>query len=454
MNRKWILWAVALTVLTASPSPAQQKAPEDAIVLTLPEALKMGLERNIDVALAGLDLKTFQSEYRQAIGVAIGDLKGTASYERNIKRQAAFFNTTDSTGLTSSQKFSMGEDNSFAAGLNFEQSLFSGGRITAGIVGGGQRVEAGKEMVRGVQEDVEFIVKELFYSYLLANETVTIQRDNRDLVNEHLATIRERYRQGLDSDLIVLRQQVEVANAETELIQARNVEDLSITNMQRTLYLDVDRPLKLVGALDPPGDEMPDYETVIRQAMAHNAALSVAQKHVTVMKEYYKIVRADRFPDVKGFANFDWVAQSDNFAPGPNERNYDFGVGAKMEWKLFTGGEIHERIAQARIDIDRAMEEQTKIERDIRVQVKQQWLNVREARERARAQEAAVGQAKRAVEAMEIRYKQGEASQLELNDATFALNRARTEYARASHDFWVARAALERVMGAPLEEIR
>ncbi|MFH1018124.1 MAG: TolC family protein [Pseudomonadota bacterium] len=444
----------ALLALFVSPSFAQNGPKEETLVLTLPQAVTMALEWNVDVALAELDVQTFRSQYKQAIGMAIGDLKATASYERNVKRPAAFFALPDSTGATTKQKFPVGSDNSFAAGLSFEQPLFSGGRISSGITGGKKRIEAGKEVLRGTREDVAFAVKELFYSYLLANATVSIQNDNQALTQAHLATIRERYRQGLDSDLIVLRQQVEVANADTQSIAARNVEDLAITNLQRVLFLDVDRPLKLVGKLEPPSVEMPDYENVTRQAMAKNAALSVAQKKVTVAEDFYRIVRADRLPDLKGFANLNWVGQSDGFSPGPAERNYDFGAGAKLEWRLFTGGEIRERVAQARIDIDRARKEEAKIEREIRVAVKQQWLNVRESRERARAQEASVGQATRAVQATEIRYKQGDASQLELNDATFALNRARTAYAQASHDYWVARAGLERVTGTSLEEVR
>jgi outer membrane protein TolC len=97
---------------------------------------------------------------------------------------------------------------------------------------------------------------------------------------------------------------------------------------------------------------------------------------------------------------------------------------------------------------------ETKVEREIRVAVKQAWLGVQEAAERARSQETAVGQAKRALEATEVRYKLGHASQLEQNDATLALNRSRTIFAQASHDYWIARATLEKTVGTSLEGIR
>lgn len=435
----------------ASADPATR----DPLTLTLPQLIDMALERNIDIALAQIDVRTFESQYKQAIGAVIGDLKATAGYERNIKRQAAFLNIVDPvTGLSQAQKWPVGADNSFSAGLGFEQPLFSGGRISSGIHATRTRISAGEQAVRAAREDVIFAVKQLFYSYLLARSTTQIQEDNLKLATEHLTTIRERFRQGLDSDLIVLRQEVEVAAARTALIQSQNLADLAVTNLQKTLVMDVDTPLVPVGALDPPAGTLPAYEAVTKTAMANSAELAVARKRTIVARDFHKYYEADRYPDIKGYANYDWMAQSDDFSPGSNQRNDSLGAGVRLEWKFFTGGETRQRIAQAHLEIQRAEQEEIRVEREVRVRIKQEWLSLNEAKERSRAQEAAVGQAKRALEATETRYKLGHASQLELNDATFALNRARTVFAQASHDYWVANAGLENVVGRRMEEIQ
>ncbi|MFH1262751.1 MAG: TolC family protein [Pseudomonadota bacterium] len=450
MNLRVVSGVLLLMLVSVGSATAQE------MTLTLPQAIELAMERNIDIAVAGMDLQTFREEYRRAIASAIGDLKATAGYTRNLKKGAVFFSVPNATtGLPGPpQKITIGADNAFSSGLRFDQPLFSGGRVAAGMRGGKVQIEAGEERLKGTKEEVVFTVKRLFYAYLLADSTTAIQADNRKLSNEHLATIRERYRQGLDSDLVVLRQNVEVASAETALIQARNLKDLSLTNFQKILALDVDRPLTLVGKLDPPGGDLPSYETVGKAALEKNTEYAAARKMTLLSEEAHKVYRAERFPDLDGFVDYSWQGQSDDFAPGPTQRYDSLSAGLKLEWKLFTGGETRARIAEARIAINRARKEEEKIRREIQVQVKQQWLGVTEARERARSQETAVGEAERVLAATEVRYKQGHASQLELNDATFALNRARTIFAQASHDFWVARAGLERVTGASMEEIR
>lgn len=445
-------WIVG-SCLSAAAAEAIPENPNAPLELTVDRAVEMALARNVDVATAVTNLQRFRSQYRQAVAALIGDLQGFGAYQRNIKKQVGFLTMTDpATGVTASEKIALAGDNSYSAGLHFEQPLFSGGRLWAGMSAGKKIMQLGQQSLRGAREEAVFATRQLFYDYLLASATATIQGDNLTLANDHLATIRERFRQGLDSDLIVLRQEVEAADAKTSLIQAKNLEDLAVTNLQNVLSLDVDKPLKLIGQLDPPQPDLPSYEVAVRRALDNNAALAVVRKQIGLYEEAVTVASADLWPDLKGFAKYDWAAESDSFAPGPKERNSSFAVGAKLEYKLFTGGDVRERIRQAKLDVEKARLEEQKITQGVRVQLKQQWLSLQEAQQRAQAQEKAVGQARRALEATEIRYRQGQASQLELNDATLALNRARTVYAQASHDYWVARFALEKVIGGSLKE--
>ncbi|MDD5657963.1 MAG: TolC family protein, partial [Elusimicrobia bacterium] len=124
----------------------------------------------------------------------------------------------------------------------------------------------------------------------------------------------------------------------------------------------------------------------------------------------------------------------------------------RLDYPIFTGGQTSAKIAQARSQRDQARAEMEKAERFVRLEIKRQWLSVLEAAERARSQESAIGQARRALEAVEIRYRAGEASLLDQNDATLALQRARLQFATALHDYRVSLAALERAAGTRPEE--
>ena len=83
----------------------------------------------------------------------------------------------------------------------------------------------------------------------------------------------------------------------------------------------------------------------------------------------------------------------------------------------------------------------------MKIEVKKAWLSITEASERLASQTAAVEQARKALTATEVRFKNGLASQLELNDASLALNKSQTLYTQAQHDTCSADAQLKWTLG-------
>lgn len=232
--------------------------------MTLEAAVELAMKENIDVALAELDLRAFQSRYREVIGAAISDLSLTGAYTRNFEKRIAFF---------SDGKTEIGERNSMVGGVEMEQPLYSGGKLRAGLKAAKLGTAAGEDALRSRRADVKLVVRSFFYTVLLASATASISEDTLRSAEAHLYTIRERYKQGLDSDLTVLRQEVEAANAKPALIQSRNLFELGLTSLKDVLGLDVDRPIIIDGRLDPPDFAAPSYESLVNSALAHNPTI-------------------------------------------------------------------------------------------------------------------------------------------------------------------------------------
>jgi HAE1 family hydrophobic/amphiphilic exporter-1 len=435
-----LLWAVALTVA----SSAQAFAAEAPMVLTLDGAVKIAVERNIDVELARRDLAIFESRYRQAFGSALPALTLSGSYTRNFLEPLAFFG---------GQKILAGQPNALQAGVEVDQALYTGGKVSAALRGGKAGREQSRLDLEQKRDDATLQVRELFYSVLLASATTSIERDNLASTEEHLRTIQERYKMGLDSDLTVLRQQVEVANAKPALIEASNQVELGITLLKETLALDVDRPVVLSGELGPPGSEFPSYEKAEGLALSRRPEVLAAHQASIIAAETTRVIAADGKPQLSLFWNYLWQGQGPNLNLGPRERGYSSAAGVNLRFPVFAGGQVHERVAQSNLEYEKSLENEAQVRRAVRVDVKRGWLDSREALERAQSQETAIDQARRALESIEVRYKAGQAGQLDLTDATLALNRARTTYVRALNDYWVGLAALQHAVGADLKEI-
>ncbi|HBL15545.1 MAG: hypothetical protein A2X36_09765 [Elusimicrobia bacterium GWA2_69_24] len=427
-----------LLLLTAAPARA-----EEPLELTLEKSVDLALAQNLDVDLAERRLETLQSYYRQALAAAVPDVNYGGSWMRTLKKQAVFLGNA---------KIETGKLNNMRHALTAEQVVFSGGVVSAGIRATKTGIAAGEDELQAAKADVTLAARRLFYAVLLSSETSRIQEDNLASAEDHLRTIEERFRQGLDSDLLVLRQKVEVANARPVLIQSRNQYELSLLLFKDTLGLDIDAPVRVVGRLTSPQGSLPPYEPLRDKALIGNPDYQAALERLHQSEAMVRVAQGLRMPQLSVYADYQWYSDSDELQPAGAEQATSSQGGLRLRFPLFTGGDLQERTRQARIERERARTVSEKIARTTRVEVKRHWLSVQEAAARSRSQGSAVEQAKRALEVTEVRYKGGESNQLELTDATLALQRARLLQAFAMHDFRVELAALERAVGSPIEE--
>lgn len=418
-------------------------APARPLELSLEAAVSLGLKQNLDVALADLRLSALQSYYRQAVAAVIPDVTLTGALTRNFEKPSFFL---------MGSKLQAGSLNSMRTGASLDQVVFSGGLVSAGIRATKTGIAAGENDLRAAKAEVTLSVKKLFYAVFLASETASIQADTLASSEDHLKTIEERYRQGLDSDLLVLRQQVEVSNNRPILIMARNQHELTLLLLKEVLGLDVDAPLALAGGLEPPRGALPAYEELQRRALDSNPDAQAERQRVLKADARVQVAKGLAMPQLSVYADYQWYAEANDWSPGPNERAASSAGGLRLRYPLFTGGDLTERVRQARLDYETALTSSDKVQRAIRVEVKRAWLSAHEASERVQSQASAVAQARRALESTENRYKEGQSSQLELTDSTLSLLRARLLYAQSLHDYRVQLAALERAVGSPIEE--
>ncbi len=414
-------------------------AAEETLTLTLPQALELAERQNVDVAQARLDMDRFHSRYRQALGSGLPSLDFSGTYTRNYKLPVIFFGGNE---------IRVGEENVFAAGASVEQPLFTGGKVARAVRGARRALSAQEAGGQGVRDEVALAVRRIFYGALLAEQGVVIQRENVASAEKHLATIRERYNQGMDSDLVLRRQEVEVANARANLISAKNLYETALLNLKEALSLDMDRPLALDGVFDPLKDELPDYDALAKAALDNRPEAKSTREMAAAYKEAVGVAAAEHWPQLSAFGNYQWTAQSDKLHVDRGQDAESLNAGLALRFSAFRGGQTSQQVKQARLDYEQAELLKERTERRVKREVREKWLALKEAFDRASVEQSAVGQAKRVLEATEVRYNGGEASQLELNDARFAFNRARLSYVQAQHDYWVSAAALERAAGA------
>ena len=423
----------ALVIILLSPLLARA----GALDLTVDGAVRTALKNNATVRTAEETRAIYKEKVTEYWGTVYPQLSASAQYTRNIESPVFFLG---------SAKVKMGLNNAYTAGLNLNQVLWAGGKVSTGIKMADLYSRASDEQLKTAQKEVSKDVKQVYYSVLLAKSMAGIQKESLDLARQHLDMIDAQYKQGVASDLEVLRQKVEVSNTEPALTQAQNLYEEGLIDLKNLLGLDPETDISLSGKFDcqaGPGEVTELY----RQALMNRPEYRNQKYQLALYTEMIKIERAGHFPYLSAFASRQFQAQSESGFPGAAAQNWSTSAGLSLSLPLFSGGSITSRTKQAELQAEIARTNLAELERAVKIEVKKAWLSITEASERLASQTAAVEQARKALTATEVRFKNGLASQLELNDASLALNKSQTLYTQAQHDTCSADAQLKWTLG-------
>ena len=239
---------------------------------------------------------------------------------------------------------------------------------------------------------------------------------------EHLrlASVAEAAGTGLASD----RLRAEVALAEARRMRLTVENDLEIA--RRGLGLAVGREEALAPADAAPVIAPPDLETLIAGA-GRRADLRALEARVSNAHLGAKLAGAARLPEV-GLTGS--LQANDPDTPfGTSGTSYMVGLG--VTWRIFDGFRTKNAEAQAEAGARQAEGFFAAMTKEARFRVREAWLRLQEAQAGIGIAEGALAAAEEGVRLVRVRYENGLAPMVTLLDAQSALNRARSDAARA-----------------------
>lgn len=443
--------------------------------ISLARSIQVALENSRTLEEAEMGLREAGQQVREAWSAVMPDIRASVSYSRNLQVQQAFlpaFIFDPNAGPNDLIPVRFGSDNTWRAGLTFDQPLFEA-QAFIGVSAAGRFQELQAEQVRGTAQQVVSAVRQAYFDALLAAEEVRLTENSVDRVRKTLTETRALNRAGLASDYDVLRLEVQLANLEPNLQRASNAVAAAQRRLLVEMGLDPSQPITLEGSLSTI-----DLERFEQNVAANAALLAVAgaedlltadtdelqqlamryrsdlrQLDVTITLEEARRAaeRAEFFPSLSVFSSYDVTAQENGslnfFGAGSNQRSTASVAGLRVEVPIFTGFSRSARVAQATARVKQNEARLVRTEQQVVSELRTALETVQEARARAAAQRRAVAQAQRGFEIASAEYNAGVGSQLQITDAEVALRESEFNYARAVYDYLSARARLEAAVG-------
>ncbi|MBU1984144.1 TolC family protein, partial [bacterium] len=339
----------------------------------------------------------------------------------------------------------------YTAQLELAQPLWVAGKVGAALRAARSYVKQTETGVTQTLQDTRVRLAQTFYGVILARELLTTTQTALDRAIQHRDQTRLMYEQGIVSEYDKLRAEVQVANLEPPLLEARNQYELTRQNLRWLLNLDPETDVEVIGSLDLADTILPvaDVETAYQQR-SELAAIEYARK---TQRQLMSIARRDLYlPSFYAVANYRTMTQADNF----EFDNYGWVKSSaamlQVSLPLFDGFRTPARVAQYRAELRRLDYMESDLRNGISIDVENSRRELERALRTVTVQEGNVIEAERAYQIARVRYENGMGTQLELLDSELQLDRSRVNRLHALYDARITRLQLERALGIPLKE--
>lgn len=415
--------------------------------LDLEETIQRALLTNPSVKIAEYNRKAAKADYSAAkgargISISLSHDSGRGGYADYAMRSV--------NGGT--EIWTKGIGNSHSNSITASLPIFTGGELQGQI---GQ-AKANYRSMLSAEEQAYNEMKETattgYFNMLNATNMKALRQESVDRLQAHLDNVIAQYNVGIVARADVLRSEVELANAQQNYITASNEYDVAEATLNNIIGTPLGTTLLLKDRL-----QYEPYENDMAYCLAyseqHRPELKQAEYAIDSAEAALVVARSGHMPKVYANASNNWGGNGSDW-PGDDDENWSVGVTASMN--VFDSGVTWSKIHAAQENLAKAKESQRQIKDNVELEVRTDYLNLREAEKRITTTQVAVASAEEDYHIAVVRYQAGVGTNIDVMDAQEALTQAKTNYYQALYNYNTSKAALNTSMGVgvPVPEPR
>jgi outer membrane protein len=274
-------------------------------------------------------------------------------------------------------------------------------------------------------------------------QAIQVQAANEEAVqqtSQHLTEAKAFYSAGRVAQLDVTTAEVNLANANVNLIHARNQVRIAKLQLENAMGVYPTREYTVRQTFDTIQFDL-SIDSVRAIAFNRRPEYVSAQSRLEANKSLLTAAWDMHLPTISATGGYTWS----NFEISPLFNRWTAGLTVSLP--IFQGFAINGQVEQAQANVEAAQANLNVLSESIKLEVEQNYLSLREAADRISATDKLVDRAEEALNLAVKQYTAGVGTQLEVTDAQLAVTNARITRIQALHDYSTSRVQLLRSMG-------
>ena len=415
----------------------------DTINLTLEESIQMALDNNRTIKQSVSDVDSARWALHQARRNSGFNLSWSGQATTLSGYSAREAQHAYEQGL-SSVRYDRNFYNSFS--LSFP--LYTGGRIENNIEAAELGVDAADLTLEATRQNIKATTTSAYYRILQCRNLIKVQQERVETLTAHLNNVNAQYRVGTVAKSDVLRSQVELAEAQQNLVTAQNNYDVAVATFNNIVGLPTDTIVNASDDLKYVKYEL-NLEECTEYALTHRPDGIAANRNVSRARANMQATKAGYRPQVAAVANRAFAGDK---LFGTNHTSSDsIAVGVSASWNIFDNFVTEAQVQQAKAALRKAEQLEMQTMEQIQLDVQTYYLNLLAAEKNIYTTHTAVDQAQEDYKIAQVRYSAGVGTNVDVMDAESSLISAQTTYITSLFDYNTSKAMLDQAMGVKVE---
>ncbi len=300
--------------------------------------------------------------------------------------------------------------------------------------------------------EIIFEAKKIFFSLLKAEKFLKISQDTVTQITAQKEVAKNFYEVGMTPLNDLLQAKVELANARQELISAQNNLEITKSNFNVLLRRPINESVELEDVLSYTTFGH-DIDYCFKMANKNRLELKIADLEIEIAEKKVKLAQKDYYPSINLEGSYfkrgtEWDVDGGDYIYDPE----GWSITAVASWDFWEWGRSIYEVKEKQSRLSQAQYQKTEILDNIRIEVKQAYLNTLESEKNITTVKKAIEQAKENFRINKERYKEQIATSTDVLDAQTLLSRTMTNYYKALYDFKIAKASIYKAIGQEVME--
>jgi len=421
-------------------------------LLTLDAAVKLALEKNVQIIQARNRYKGTDATTRAAYGRLFPTLSASGSFSRSQQWQAGGVAVVNGVPVEYPDGFSA--FNNFGMSVSSSLTLFDGMANFSGISRAKANASGSRFSVKRTEQTVIVQTHVLFLSIARAHQLLNVADDNLKRSRRQLERITESNKVGAIALADVYRQQVQVGSEELALIQAQSNFENTKADLVAYIGVEYDESAWTIDVSEAPTDidtlefaelnqRYQDFESLVATAVAQRPDYQSTREAVIAASSSVTIATAGHLPSVRAGASYGY--SNPELSSITDNRGLNLSVNISVP--IFNGFQTSNSVEQAKIQEMNAQEDLKQAERQLGVDIRKAKLNLDQAEKSLIVSKSSVFSAEMDRKIAEEKYNLGAGTLLDMLVATANYTNAVSGKVNSIFDYLLAKKEMEYSLG-------